>query len=322
MRDYIIRRILIVIPLLFAISLLSFFIMQLSPGSYLDDLRMNPDISEELIRKMEADFGLNQNVFIQYFSWLKEILQGNLGESFTYRIPVAQIIGSRLFNTLLLSAAAMLISWGIAIPIGIYSSVHRYSFLDNIFSVFSFIGLSIPNFFFALLLLFSIVRFDIPLPINGMTSIMYDYLSPMEKAIDILKHLLVPAVVLGTAGTASLMRQMRGQMLDVINKDYIRTAMAKGLKEKKVIYKHAVRNAINPMITIFGFQLSSLFSGAALTEIVTGWPGLGRMMLTAVRSKDLYLAMAGMMMGSLMLIIGNLAADILLALNDPRIKYH
>jgi peptide/nickel transport system permease protein len=182
--------------------------------------------------------------------------------------------------------------------------------------------LSIPNFFFALLLLFSIVRFDIPLPINGMTSIMYDYLSPMEKAIDILKHLLVPAVVLGTAGTASLMRQMRGQMLDVINKDYIRTARAKGLKEKKVIYKHAVRNAINPMITIFGFQLSSLFSGAALTEIVTGWPGLGRMMLTAVRSKDLYLAMAGMMMGSLMLIIGNLAADILLALNDPRIKYH
>jgi len=146
MRDYIIRRILVVIPLLFAISLLSFFIMQLSPGSYLDDLRMNPDISEELIRKMEADFGLDQNIFIQYFSWLKEILQGNLGESFTYRIPVAQIIGSRLFNTLLLSAAAMLISWGIAIPIGIYSAVHRYSFLDNIFSVFSLSVCLYPTF--------------------------------------------------------------------------------------------------------------------------------------------------------------------------------
>jgi len=322
MRDYIIRRILIVIPLLLAISILSFFIMQLSPGSYLDQMRMNPDISEDLIKEMEADFGLNKNIFLQYFSWLGQILQGNLGESFTYRIPVSQIIISRLFNTLILSLAAMLISWGVSIPIGIYSATHRYSWLDNIFSVFSFIGLSIPNFFFALLLLFAIVRFNLPLPINGMTSIMYDYLSPAEKVIDILKHLLVPALVLGTAGTATLMRQMRGQMLDVINMDYIRTARAKGLTERNVIYKHAFRNAINPMITIFGFQLSSLFSGAALTEIVTGWPGLGKMMLTAVRSKDLYLAMAGLMMGSLMLIIGNLAADILLALNDPRIKYN
>jgi len=223
---------------------------------------------------------------------------------------------------LILSAAAMIIAWGIAIPLGVYSATHRYSWLDNIFSVLSFVGLSIPNFFFALLLLFLIVRFNVPLPVNGMTSIFYDYMTPMQKIWDILKHLLVPAVVLGTAGTASLMRQMRGQMLDVINSDYIRTARAKGLKESRVINKHALRNAINPMITIFGFQLSSLFSGAALTEIVTGWPGLGKMMLTAVRSKDLYLAMAGMMMGSLMLILGNLAADILLALNDPRIRYN
>ena len=321
MRDYIIRRILIVIPLLLAISLMSFMIMQLSPGSYLDQMRLSPDISENLIREMEADFGLDQNIIMQYLSWLGQILQGNLGESFTYRVPVSEIILSRLLNTLILSTAAMLISWLVSIPIGIYSATHRYSWLDNIFSIFSFVGLSIPNFFFALLLLFSIVRFDIPLPINGMTSIMYDFMTPLEKFIDILKHLLVPALVLGTAGIASLMRQMRGQMLDVINKDYIKTARAKGLSEKRVIYKHAFRNAINPMITIFGFQLSSLFSGAALTEIVTGWPGLGKMMLTAVRSKDLYLAMAGMMMGSLMLIIGNLAADILLAFNDPRIKY-
>lgn len=322
MRNYIIRRILIVIPLLLAISILSFFIMQLSPGSYLDQMRLNPDISEDLINRMESEFGLDKNVFSQYFYWLGQILQGNLGESFTYRIPVVEIIGSRLLNTLILSVAAMFIAWGTAIPIGVYSATHRYSWLDNIFSVLSFVGLSIPNFFFALLLLFLIVRFNIPLPVNGMTSIFYDYMTPIQKIWDVLKHLLVPAVVLGTAGTASLMRQMRGQMLDVIKSDYIRTARAKGLKESKVINKHALRNAINPMITIFGFQLSSLFSGAALTEIVTGWPGLGKMMLTAVRSKDLYLAMAGMMMGSLMLILGNLAADILLALNDPRIRYN
>ncbi len=321
MRNYILRRVIITIPLLFVISIMSFFIMQLSPGSYLDQIKMNPDISPELIETMEKDFGLDKSVPVQYLYWLKELLQGNLGESFTYRIPVAEIIGSRLLNTFILSAAAMIIAWGISIPVGIYSATHRYSMLDNIFTTFSFIGLSIPNFFFALLLLFLIVRLNIPLPISGMTSIMYDYMSPVEKIIDIAKHLIVPAAVLGTASTASLMRQMRGQMLDVINQDYIRTARSKGLKERKVIYKHALKNALNPMITIFGFQLSSLFSGAALTEIVTGWPGLGNMMLTAVRSKDLYLAMAGMMMGSLMLIIGNLAADIMLALNDPRISY-
>jgi len=321
MRNYILRRVIITIPLLFVISIMSFFIMQLSPGSYLDQIKMNPDISPELIETMEKDFGLDKSVPVQYLYWLKELLQGNLGESFTYRIPVAEIIGSRLLNTFILSAAAMIIAWGISIPVGIYSATHRYSMLDNIFTTFSFIGLSIPNFFFALLLLFLIVRLNIPLPISGMTSIMYDYMSPVEKIIDIVKHLIVPAAVLGTASTASLMRQMRGQMLDVINQDYIRTARSKGLKERKVIYKHALKNALNPMITIFGFQLSSLFSGAALTEIVTGWPGLGNMMLTAVRSKDLYLAMAGMMMGSLMLIIGNLAADIMLALNDPRISY-
>ncbi|MGM0603420.1 MAG: ABC transporter permease [Bacillota bacterium] len=321
MRNYILRRIIITIPLLFMISIMSFFIMQLSPGSYLDQIKMNPDISPELIETMEKDFGLDKSVPVQYLYWLKELLQGNLGESFTYRIPVAEVIASRLLNTFILSAAAMIIAWGISIPAGVYSATHRYSVMDNFFSVFSFIGLSIPNFFFALLLLFLIVRLDIPLPVSGMTSILYDYMSPVEKIIDIAKHLIVPATVLGTAGTASLMRQMRGQMLDVISQDYIRTARAKGLKERKVIYKHALKNAVNPMITIFGFQLSSLFSGAALTEIVTGWPGLGNMMLTAVRSKDLYLAMAGMMMGSLMLIIGNLVADILLAFNDPRISY-
>lgn len=322
MRNYIIRRILITIPLLLAISLLSFFIMQLSPGNYLDQLKLNPSISTELVEKMEADYGLNKSVWAQYGHWLFQLLKGNLGESFSYRIPVTEIIGSRIINTLILSTAAMIIAWGLAVPLGIYSATHRYSFSDHLISIVSFIGLSIPNFFFALVLLFLIVRYKLPLPISGMTDIMHDFMTPLGKIIDILKHLLVPALVLGTASTASLMRQMRGQMIDVIKADYIRTARAKGLKNSKVIYKHALKNAINPLITIFGFQLSSLLSGAALTEAVTGWPGLGRMMLRAVRSKDIYLAMAGMMMGSLMLIIGNLIADILLALNDPRIKYN
>jgi peptide/nickel transport system permease protein len=321
MRTYILRRLLQAIPLLLAISLLSFFIMQLSPGSYLDTMKLNPDVSEELIETMKRQYGLDKSVPEQYFHWLWQILQGNFGESFTYQVPVIHVIQTRVVNTLILSFAAMFIAWGFSIPIGIYSATHKYTIGDNIFTSLAFVGLSIPNFFFALLLLFLIVRFNIPLPINGMTSIMHDFMSPMGKVIDILKHLLVPAVVLGTASMATLTRIMRGQMIEAMRSDYIRTAKAKGLKNKKVVYKHAFRNAINPMITIFGFQISMLLSGAALTETVTGWPGLGKMMLTAVRSKDLYLAMAGLMIGSVLLIIGNLIADVLLAVSDPRIRY-
>ena len=322
MKTYIIRRILQAIPLLLAISLLAFVIMQLSPGSYLDRVRMNPDVSEELIETMEKQYGLDKSVPEQYFHWLWQLLHGNLGESFTYKVPVTHVIGSRMLNTLILSVAAMVLAWGVAVPIGIYSATHKYTVGDNIFTSLAFVGLSIPNFFFALLLLFLIVRFNVGLPISGMTSVMHDFMSPAGKVLDILKHLLVPAVVLGTARMASLTRQMRGQMIDAMRSDYIRTAKSKGLKKRKVVYKHALRNAINPMITIFGFQISALLSGAALTETVTGWPGLGKMMLTAVRSKDLYLAMAGLMMGSVLLIAGNLIADVLLAVSDPRIRYN
>ncbi|HMA59561.1 MAG TPA: ABC transporter permease [Halanaerobiales bacterium] len=321
MRTYILRRLLQAIPLLLAISLLSFFIMQLSPGSYLDTMKLNPDVSEELIENMKRQYGLDKSVPEQYFYWLWQILQGNFGESFTYQVPVTHVIKTRVVNTMILSVAAMFIAWGFSIPIGIYSATHKYTVGDNIFTSLAFVGLSIPNFFFALLLLFLIVKFNVPLPINGMTSIMHDFMSPMGKIIDILKHLLVPAVVLGTASMATLTRIMRGQMIEAMRSDYIRTAKAKGLKNRKVVYKHAFRNAINPMITIFGFQISMLLSGAALTETVTGWPGLGKMMLTAVRSKDLYLAMAGLMIGSVLLIIGNLIADVLLAVSDPRIRY-
>ncbi|MGM0420894.1 MAG: ABC transporter permease [Bacillota bacterium] len=322
MKTYVLRRILYAIPLLLAISLFSFFIMQLSPGNYLDQIRMNPDISREVLNTMESQFGLDKSVPEQYARWLGQTLQGNLGQSFAYRVPVTHIIGTRIKNTLILSLAAMFLAWVVSIPVGIYSATHKYTSGDNIFTSLAFVGLSIPNFFFALLLLYIIVALDLPWPIQGMTSIMYDYMSPFEQLIDVLKHLAVPAVVLGTASMASLTRQMRGQMIDAMTSDYIRTARSKGLRERVVVYKHAFRNAINPMITIFGFQISALLGGAALTEVVTGWPGLGSLMLNAVRSKDLYLAMAGLLLGSVLLIIGNLIADILLAVSDPRIRYN
>lgn len=321
MRNYIIRRLLQSIPLLIVISMLIFFIMQLAPGDYLDQLRMNPDISKEMLDQLETQYGLDKPIYQQYFYWFWRVLHLDFGRSFRWGVPVSFILGTRMLNTLILSASAMFVTWIFAIPIGIYSATHRYKLGDNILTVFSFIGLSIPSFFFALLLLFCIVRFGINLPINGMTSIDYEWMNPLEKVIDLLRHLVVPTIVLGTGGMAGLMRQMRGQMIDAMRQDYIRTARSKGLAEKVIIYKHALRNAINPIITIFGFSLSGLLSGAAFTENVTGWPGLGQMMLQSVLSKDVYLAMAGFMMSSVLLIAGNILADVLLALTDPRIRY-
>ncbi len=321
MRTYIAKRLLQAIPLLLAISVVSFFIMQLAPGDYLDTIRMNPNISDEFVDNLKESYGLDKSPVEQYFMWLGKMLRFDFGHSFEFNIPVIKVIAPRLLNTLILAIAALIVSWIIGILIGVYSAVNKYSIGDNILSVFAFVGLSIPNFFFALLLLFFIVRFRIDLPVGGMTSINYDWLSPWGKFVDVLKHLIVPAAVIGTASMARVMRQMRGQMIDAMRQDYIRTARAKGLSEKKVVYKHALRNAVNPLITLLGMDISILLSGAALTETVTGWPGLGKMMLDAVIHKDVYLVMGGLMIASVILIIGNLLADVTLAVVDPRIRY-
>lgn len=322
MQSYIIRRLLQSIPLLIGISLISFLIMQLAPGDYLNTIRMNPDISAEMIDQLEKEFGLDKSAPEQYLHWLWRALQLDFGRSFSYRVPVSFLIKTRMLNTLYLSLAAMFLAWLVAIPIGIHAATRKYQRSDHIMTVFSLLGLSIPNFFLALLLLFSIVKLNINLPISGMTSIDYEWLTMPEKIIDILRHLLVPALVLGTAQMAGLMRQMRGQMIDTLRQDYVTTARSKGLTERIVVYKHVLRNAINPLITIFGFQFSALLSGAALTEIVTGWPGMGQLTLQAVLNKDYYVVMAALMISGFLLIIGNLLADILLAVSDPRIRYH
>lgn len=309
------------IPLLLGVSLLSFIMIHLAPGDFLTQARLNPDISQETLQVMEARFGLDKPLPEQYFRWLWGMLHLDFGLSFSYKMPVFQVIGTRVLNTLILSVTAMIISWGVAIPIGIHAATHRYSWSDKLLTVFAFLGLSIPNFFLALLLLYVIVAAHLPLPVGGMTSIDFDYMSFGEKVVDLLKHLLVPALVLGTAGIAGLMRQMRGNLLDVLRMDYVTTARAKGLAERIVIYKHAVRNAINPLVTIFGFWIAGLLSGAALTENVVAWPGLGQLILQALMAKDVYLVMGAIMMGSVLLVAGNLLADILLAVVDPRIRY-
>ncbi|MBD3316845.1 MAG: ABC transporter permease subunit, partial [Chitinivibrionales bacterium] len=235
------------------------------------------------------------------------------------RTEVTTVIGSYIVNTLILATFSIFITWTVAIPIGIYCAVNQYKWGDRVFSFIAYIGMSFPNFFLALLLLYVVSVTGI-LPIGGMKSVNFDSLGFFGKAGDILLHLIVPGVVLGTAAIASLQRIMRGNMLETLRAQYVTTARAKGLPENKVVYVHALRNAINPLITMFGYEFSALLSGAALTEIVTSWPGLGSVMLEAVRAQDLFLVMGNMMMGGAMLIVGNLLADVLLAWADPRIK--
>jgi len=318
---FIVRRILVTIPLLIAMSFFTFMLMQLAPGDVLAKYRANPQISEQTIKEMEEKFHFDKPAIVQYGYWVGNLVRGDMGYSFTMKEQVRTVISGRLVNTLILSLFSIFITWTVAIPLGIYAAVHQYKFLDRFFSFIAYIGISFPNFFLALLLLYvSDALFPGIIPIGGMKSMDYDSLSTVGKILDVGKHLIIPGTVLGISAIASLQRIMRGNMLEELRQKYVVTARAKGLPEHRVVYKHALRNAINPLITIFGYEFSALLSGAALIEIITSWPGLGTIMLDAVRSQDIFLVMGNMMIAGVMLVIGNMIADTLLAASDPRIK--
>jgi peptide/nickel transport system permease protein len=281
---------------------------------------MNPEIEPESIERMREQFGLDKPLIIQYLRWVWGVIRLDLGESIAYHIPVFTLIKQRLLNTLYLSVVSMILTWLIAIPIGVHCALHQYSFSDKFFSVLSFVGMSLPTFFIAFLLILLAAHVDW-LPTGGATHFEHATYSTLGKVLDYLKHLIIPVSVLVASSITGLMRLTRGNMLDVLRSQYITAAKAKGVSEKVIRYKHALRNAINPMITIFGYQLSNLLSGAALTEIITRWPGLGRLMLDAYLQQDLYVVMGSLLVGSVLLIFGNLIADILLAISDPRIRY-
>ncbi len=302
-------------------SFVTFMFIQLAPGDYFATLRMNPQISDETIARLQAQYHLDKPPIIQYAYWLGNLARLDFGYSISQKQPVLGVIGSRLVNTLLLSISSILLAWLVAIPIGIYSAVHQYSIGDKIFSTLAFVGMSLPSFFLALLMLYFVGSELGLLPIAGLKSAGYDDLSTLGRIGDVALHLIIPATVLAIGALAGLQRLMRGNMLEVFRMQYITTARAKGLPENRVIYRHALRNAINPMITILGFELSSLLSGAALLEIVCNYPGLGQVMLEAVRSQDIFLVMGSMLISGTLLIIGNLFADVLLAVVDPQVSY-
>ncbi|MFH1287538.1 MAG: ABC transporter permease [bacterium] len=319
MFSYIRRRIIHMIPLLLGITAFSFIIIQMAPGDFFDQLKLNPQISKVTLEKMRQGFGLDKPWIVQYFHWLKNILKLDFGYSFTYHVPVFDLVKERAWNTFVLSFLSMIFIWLLAIPMGVVSAVKKDTLSDKLLSVLAFFGMSIPSFFLAFLFIFMAAKTGW-LPIGGVVSLDHDSLSFFGKIIDYLKHIFIPVSVLVIGGLAGLMRLMRANMLEVLRSQYIVTARAKGLPEYFVIYKHALRNAINPLVTIFGYQISGLLSGAALVETVTSWPGLGRLMLDAVFSQDLYLVMGSLVMSAVLLLFGNLLADVLLLVVDPRIR--
>jgi len=316
---FIIRRLLTLIPLLFGITMLVFILMSLAPGDFLTPVRAQRDVPAELIAAIEVEFGLDQPWYVQYVKWLGNVFEGNLGHSWAYKLPVIDLIGQRIFATFLLSLCAFVFSWAIAIPLGVLAAIYKDSIFDRIAAGLAYAALSIPEFFLALLLVFFAAQTGW-FPMGGATSIEYEYMSWFEQILDRAHHLILPTLALGIGSIASIMRIMRANFLDTIRAGFVTTARAKGQREFIVMFKHVLRNAINPLVSAFGFAFSGLLSGALMVEIVLQYPGLGQLMYQSILREDQFVVLAAVMMGCTMLVLGNLMADILLAWSDPRIR--
>lgn len=320
MTFYVIRRLAQAIPLLVAISLLTFLIVEIAPGDAAQ-MYIDPDHGTDpaYIQQVRLSLGLEQPVYTRYLAWLGKTLTGDLGFSFRTRRAVSLEVGDRLPNTLLLSGTSLLLSFLLAVPIGVISALNRYSLLDYAVTTLSLVGISIPIFWIALLF---IQVFAIQLnwlPASGMRSARESYVGS-KATLDILQHMLLPTIVLSLAQIASWSRYQRSALLDVLGQDYIRTARGKGLRNHQVIM-HALRNALIPMVTLVGLSIPGIVTGAFITETIFSWPGLGRLGVDAVNGRDYPIIMAVTMLSAILIVGGNLLADLACAWVDPRIRY-
>lgn len=322
MPSYLAKRLLHLIPILLGVSLLTFLLMSLTPGDYYSQLAQNPQVSPEKLAELRAKQHLDQPWYVRYVYWVKNAAEGDLGYSVAYKIPVSDLILGRLWNTFVLSFAATVLAWGVAVPLGIWAAVNKDSWVDRLCSMIAFVGLSVPDVLLALLaLMFAASPVSRGLfPVGGAQSPMHDLMSPAEQLKDNLLHLVLPVIVLAASDLAGIMRQMRSNLLETLRAEYLTTARAKGMPEGWVIYKHALRNAINPLLTIFGYSLAGLLSGAFIVENIMAWPGLGRLTMEALTAKDTPLVVASVVMAAGLLVAGNFVADLLLAWSDPRIR--
>lgn len=305
--------------LLIVMGWFTFWLMHITPGQYFDQLKLDPMISPQTIERYEKMYHLNDPLLLQYGRWLINGFKGDWGYSFFYNVPVVHVIQPRLGNTLLLSFVTIVFTWMIAVPLGLLAALYANRFLDRLLGVFSQLAFATPSFFLAILLLYWASLSGV-LPLGGMQSAGWEDMNFFQQGLDMARHLVIPVVVLSLSSIGSLQRMMRSNMLAELNKPYILAARARGISTRRIIFVHALRNAFNPMLTILGLEFGSLLSGAALVEAIVSWPGLGTLMLTAVRSKDIYVVMASFMMGGVMLLLGNALADLCRQWLDPRTR--
>jgi ABC-type dipeptide/oligopeptide/nickel transport system permease component len=327
---FVLRRALVLIPMLVGIALLVFLLMYLAPGDFLSAARAAREVSREFIEAMEREFGLDQPWYVQFGLWLRNVvpvrwgpdgfeLGANFGYSWTYKVPVTELLAQRIPASLMLACTSLILTWGIAVPLGVLAAIYKDSVFDRVSALLAYAALSIPEFFLALLAVFFAAKTGW-FPTGGLTAINHDFLTPWQRLLDYAHHLVLPTIVLGASGVAGMMRIMRANFLDYMRAEFVTAARAKGLSEGKVMFKHVLRNAINPLITAFGFAFSGLLSGALLVENIMNYPGLGQLIFEAFLKQDQFVVIAAVMMGCVMLMLGNLLADLLLAWSDPRIR--
>lgn len=319
---FLIRRLLFMIPTLFLVSVLCFVVIQLQPGSFADRYLEDPRFTEATVARLNAQLGLDRPPAEQYLRWVGGIVTRlDFGHSFFANRPVSSIIGERLLWTILVALVTLGFSWLVAVPLGIFVALRRNGFTDALASFVGYVGLAVPDFLMALLLVALVLEAG-GTNVGGLFSSRY-LGAPWSwgRFLDLLNHLWIPVLAIGTGGIATIMRQMRANLLDVLHADYVRTARAKGLAERRVTYGHAVRTAINPLVSMAGLQLPELINGTIIASIVLNLPTIGPLLYDSLLSKDQYVAMTLLLFASLLLMVGNLLADLALAWVDPRIRY-
>jgi peptide/nickel transport system permease protein len=319
---FLLRRILLIFPTLFLVSVICFAVIQLQPGSFADRYLEDPRFTPATVARLNAQLGLDRPPVEQYLRWVGGIVTRlDFGFSFFANRPVAGLIGERLVWTVVVAGVTLGFAWLVAVPLGIFVALRRNGFTDALASFVGYVGLAVPDFLVALLLIALVLAYG-GTNVGGLFSAAY-LGAPWSwgKLVDLLNHLWIPVLAIGTGGIAQIMRQMRANLLDVLNADYVRTAKSKGLAPRRVTYRHAVRNAINPLVSMAGLQLPELINGTIIASIVLNLPTIGPLLYTSLLNKDQYVAMTLLLFASLLLMVGNLLADLALAWVDPRIRY-
>ena len=313
------RRLLRAALLLFGVSALCFLFTEMAPGSFFDEMRLNPQISSQTISALRTQYGLDQPLAVRYARWMKSLARGDLGYSIAYNTPVAPLLWARAKNTLLLTGTALVLTWVLAVPLGVLTAASRGRLLDKAVAVGSSLLISIPEIVIAIALLALAVRTRF-VPVGGMRSLGFKELSTWGQFQDVAQRMLLPTMVLVLASIAVVERHVRASVLEVLQAPYIQAARGLGISRSRLLFRHVLPVAANPAISLFGFSVAGLLSGSLLVEVVTGWPGLGPLILDATLSRDLYLVIGGVMLSAVFMVAGNFVADLMLLGSDPRIR--